>query len=93
MIYELKFEKHARKEWDKLGHTLKQQLKNKLSERLNNPHIPSARLSGKAKRYKIKLRTSSYRLVYEVNDSEVVLLVLAIGKRAGDDIYYSADQR
>ncbi|AWK13486.1 type II toxin-antitoxin system RelE/ParE family toxin [Candidatus Fukatsuia symbiotica] len=93
MIYKLKFEKRALKEWDKLGHTLKQQLKNKLSERLDNPHIPSARLSGKTNRYKIKLRASGYRLVYEVNDSDVVLLVIAIGKRAGDDIYHSADQR
>ncbi|WP_339057547.1 type II toxin-antitoxin system RelE/ParE family toxin [Candidatus Regiella endosymbiont of Tuberolachnus salignus] len=93
MIYKLKFEKRALKEWDKLGHTLKQQLKNKLSERLDNPHVPSARLSGKTNRYKIKLRASGYRLVYEVNDNEVVLLVIAIGKRTGDDIYHAADQR
>ncbi|WP_202608100.1 MULTISPECIES: type II toxin-antitoxin system RelE family toxin [Proteus] len=31
--------------------------------------------------YKIKLRASGFRLVYQIIDSEVVILVIAIGKR------------
>lgn len=81
------------KEWQKLGHPVKEQLKKKLAERLVNPHVPASRLSGKLHRYKIKLRSSGYRLVYEVNDSEILLLVVAIGKRAGEEIYYAADLR
>lgn len=45
LIYKLKFEKRALKEWDKLGHTLKQQLKNKLSERLENPNFKDVIIS------------------------------------------------
>ncbi|MQL47415.1 hypothetical protein GEA64_05140 [Photorhabdus khanii] len=63
MIYSLQFEKRALKEWKKLGHPVKDQLKKKLVERLENPHVPSARLSGRANRCKIKLRSSGYRLV------------------------------
>ncbi|MGV7961052.1 type II toxin-antitoxin system RelE family toxin [Photorhabdus tasmaniensis] len=93
MIYSLQFEKRALKEWKKLGHPVKEQLKKKLVERLENPHVPSARLSGRANRYKIKLRSSGYRLVYEVNDNKIILLVIAIGKRAGDVVYTLANER
>jgi mRNA interferase RelE/StbE len=41
----------------------------RLAERLENPHVPSARLSGPKDRYKIKLRHIGYRLVYEVRDA------------------------
>ncbi len=93
MSYNLKFEKRALKEWQKLGHPIREQLKRKLVERLDNPHVPSSRLSGRSNRYKIKLRSSGYRLVYEVNDTEIILLVIAVGKRAGDEVYSIADKR
>ncbi|ANS44970.1 type II toxin-antitoxin system RelE family toxin [Serratia inhibens] len=93
MSYNLKFEKRALKEWQKLGHPIREQLKKKLAERLENPHVPASRLSGRSNRYKIKLRSSGYRLVYEVNDTEVILLVIAVGKRAGDEVYSIADKR
>ncbi|MBS9432178.1 type II toxin-antitoxin system RelE family toxin [Photorhabdus hainanensis] len=79
MTYSLKFEKRSLKEWKKLGYPVKEQLRKKLAERLENPHVPSARLSGRANRYKIKLRSSGYCLIYEVNDNEIILLVIAIG--------------
>ncbi|WP_340617602.1 type II toxin-antitoxin system RelE family toxin [Xenorhabdus entomophaga] len=93
MTYSLKFEKRALKEWGKLGHPIREQFKKKLAERLENPHVPAARLSGRSNRYKIKLRSSGYRLVYEVNDNIIVLLVLAIGKRTGNEVYLAADER
>ena len=40
-----------------------------------------------ASSYKIKLRTAGYRLAYEVIDEEIVVYVLAIGKRDKDAIY------
>ncbi|HEY3983050.1 type II toxin-antitoxin system RelE/ParE family toxin [Cedecea sp.] len=93
MTYKLKFHNRALKEWQKLGSPVREQLKKKLSERLDNPHVPSARLSGRSYRYKIKLRSSGYRLVYEVNDSEITLLVVAIGRRDGDKVYGIAAKR
>jgi len=93
MTYKLKFDSRALKEWRKLADPIREQLKKKLAERLDNPHVPSARLSGRSNRYKIKLRSSGYRLVYEVNDNEITLLVIVIGKRDGDKVYELADRR
>ena len=93
MTYKLKFEKRAWKEWEKLGHPVKEQFKKKLAERLENPRVPSAKLSGHADRYKIKLRSAGYRLVYQVFDGEVLVSVIAIGKRENSDIYNMASNR
>ena len=81
MTYELAFLDEALKEWRKLDPATRDQFKAKLTERLPNPKIPSARLHGAKERYKIKLRNAGYRLVYEVRDREVLVLVVAVGKR------------
>ena len=60
---------------------------------LTNPHVPSARLHGQKDRYKIKLRDAGYRLVYEVRDNVMVLLVVAVGKRERDAVYKAAAKR
>jgi mRNA interferase RelE/StbE len=93
MIYRLKFKDEALKEWHKLGSTLREQFKKKLAERLQGPRVPAAKLSGHADRYKIKLRSSGYRLVYEVRDIEVVVVVVAIGKRERNAAYAAAAKR
>lgn len=86
MTYKLKFLPVALKEWEKLAPPIKAQFKKKLAERLENPHVLSAKLRGYDAVYKIKLRTG-YRLAYEVIDNEVVVYVLAIGKRDKDTVY------
>ncbi|MGJ8645496.1 MAG: type II toxin-antitoxin system RelE family toxin [Marinomonas colpomeniae] len=93
MTYSLEFKKSALKEWEKLGATLKNQFKKKLAERLINPHIPAAKLSGADSMYKIKLRQSGYRLVYQVEDNIITVTVLAIGKRERSDVYTKAMNR
>jgi mRNA interferase RelE/StbE len=87
MTYRLKFLPVAQKEWKKLATPIQSQFKKKLAERLENPHVISAKLSGYDSVYKIKLRTAGYRLAYEVIDDEVVVYVLAIGKRDKNAIY------
>lgn len=87
MTYRLEFKKTALKEWDKLGHTVKEQFKKKLKERLENPHIPAAALSGGQNLYKIKLRQQGYRLVYSVVDEIVTVTVIAVGKRNRNEVY------
>ena len=64
MSYKLKFLVEAEKEWRKLDANTRSQFKKKLAERLETPRIPSAKLHGSKDRYKIKLRSSGYRLVY-----------------------------
>lgn len=93
MTYKLEFKKSALKEWEKLGHTLKEQFKKKLKERLQNPHIPTASLSGAQNLYKIKLRQQGYRLVYSVSDEIVTVTVIAVGKRDRNEVYNIALSR
>lgn len=87
MSYELAFKASALKEWQKLGQTLRGQFKKKLAERLDNPHVPSAALSGASNLYKIKLRQAGYRLVYSVEDNTVTVTVIAVGKRDRNLVY------
>ncbi len=93
MSYRLKFLIQAEKEWRKLDANTRTQFKKKLVERLDTPRIPSAKLHGSKDRYKIKLRSSGYRLVYEVRDTDVVVLVIAVGKRERSEVYKAADTR
>lgn len=94
MTYKLVFHQKAWKEWQKLAEPLKAQFKKKLAERLEAPHVISDRLKGSPTLlYKIKLKTAGYRLVYEVNDNEITVLVLAIGKRERLEAYHTALSR
>jgi len=93
MSYKLKFLPTALKEWKKLDNTIQAKLKKKLEERLDVPHVISCKLSGFKNHYKIKLRTSGYRLVYEVIDEEICVLVIAIGKREKNIVYRKARKR
>lgn len=93
MPYSLEFKPSAMKEWGKLDNTVRQAFKKKLKEVLENPKISANRLSGLPNCYKIKLRTLGYRLVYQVNDGRVVVLVLSVGKRERLQAYEKAHQR
>lgn len=93
MTYELAFLDEALKEWRKLDSVIRDQFKARLAERLENPKVPSARLDGSRERYKIKLRAAGYRLVYEVRDRDVLVLVVAVGKRDRNEVYRKAERR
>jgi len=93
MSYELAFKESALQEWHKLDGSIRTQFKKKLLERLEEPHVPSARLSGAQNIYKIKLRQLGYRLVYQVDDNIVTITVIAVGKRERNAVYQAALQR
>lgn len=93
MTYSLEFDARALKEWHKLGDTVRQQLKKKLVAILLNPRNEASRLHGLPDCYKIKLRSSGYRLVYQVIDQEVVVFVVAVDKREREAVYRKAAER
>ncbi|WP_038248220.1 type II toxin-antitoxin system RelE family toxin [Ghiorsea bivora] len=93
MSYKLKFLPSALKEWKKLAPPIQKQLKKKLQERLKYPHSPADQLRGFKNVYKIKLRSAGYRLVYEVNDLEITIFVIAVGKRERGLVYQKAKKR
>lgn len=93
-IYELEFHKLALKEWKKLDGSIKTPLLKALTKRLQAPHVTSAKLRGDLQNtYKIKLRDLGYRLVYEVIDQRLVVVVIAIGRRDHDEAYQIAIKR
>ena len=93
MSYSLEFRESAWKEWNKLDRPLREQFKAKLLERLDNPRVESSRLSGMPDCYKIKPRAAGYRLVYQVFDERVVVVVVAVGKREDSAVYRKAGKR
>ncbi len=93
MNYNLLFKTAARQEWDKLDSTVRDIFKKRLIERLKDPRNESSRLSGMKDCYKIKLRQAGYRLVYQVRDKELVVVVVAVGKREKNFIYKKAIKR
>lgn len=93
MTYKLKFLPAALKEWEKLPPNIKTQFKKKLTERLEQPRVTAAQLRGYDSVYKIKLRAAGYRLAYEVNDNEIVIYVIAVGKREKNEVYQKLRDR
>lgn len=93
MIYKVKIREDAKKEWDGLDKSVREQFSKKLKKLRENPHVPSAKLKGMPDCYKIKLRASGFRLVYQVMDDELIIAVVAVGKRERSLAYKLASQR
>ncbi|MBV6937749.1 type II toxin-antitoxin system RelE/ParE family toxin [Escherichia coli] len=93
MTYTVKFRDDALKEWLKLDKTIQQQFVKKLKKCSENPHILSAKLRGLKDCYKIKLRASGFRLVYQVIDDMLIIAVVAVGKRERSNVYNLASER
>ena len=91
MAYSIRVHEEFVAELNKLDHTIKQQLRKKLDKVVENPHVPKNRLSGELHNcYKIKLRKAGVRLVYQVNDDEIYILMLTVGKREDNEVYDTA---
>lgn len=55
--------------------------------------VPPNKLSGFANVYKIKLRSSGFRLAYEVVDKKLIVVVLLVGKRESSAVYGKIKKR
>lgn len=87
-MHELRFHVEAAREYNQLQKAIRLKLHSKLLERLSQPDVPSARLSGElAGCFKIKLVREGVRLVYRVNQSAVTMTVISVGKRADAAAY------
>lgn len=92
--YHLEFLESALDDWKHLDGSIRQTLKKVLEKRLESPRVPGAELHGElADCYKIKLRKQGYRLVYQVRDAALVVLVIAVDRRDKDKVYESAMAR
>ena len=92
--YRLKFLPAALDEWNALDGSVKTVLKKLLQKRLEQPRVPGAELHGDLRDCsKIKLLKQGYRLVYQVEDGVLVVLVLAVAKREDMAVYRAAIER
>ncbi len=92
--YSLEFHVEALKEWNELDGSIKEQFKKVIAKRQQNPHVPKARLSQELHNcYKIKLQAAGYRLVYEVVNNKLIIIVLAVGRRSEFEVYKNATKR
>jgi len=89
--YRLLFLPSALTEWQALDGSVKEPLRQLLKKRLDHPHVPGSALHGTLKGfYKIKLRKQGIRLVYGVEDDALVVVGMAVDKRADEAVYRSA---
>ena len=93
MSYSLDFHLKALKEWKNLNQSIKIQFHKKLIKRLENPRVLKDKLSGYENIYKIKLRSSGFRLAYEVKDQEIIVYVVSVGKRENNKVYENLKDR
>lgn len=94
MTYKLLRHKAFKAEWERLPVAIRVQLKKKLAKVIEQPHIPKNKLKGDlAGCYKIKLLKAGVRLVYQVRDDEVVILLITVGKRADSVVCNEAIKR
>lgn len=92
--YKLKFVPSALKEWEDLDGSVKNNFRDILKKRLDNPHVSGSALKGSLRGYyKIKLRQQGYRLVYGVEEDFLVVMVMAVDKREECLAYQSAFDR
>jgi mRNA interferase RelE/StbE len=92
--YRLLFLPDALKEWRDLDGSIRQNLKKLLAKRLDNPHMPGGELHGPLSScYKIKLNKQGVRLVYEVEDDKLIVMVLSVDRREDSAAYKSAVDR
>ena len=93
MTFDLRFHEKAWREWQQLDTSVREPLKTKLLERLEQPRVPASALRGMPNCYKIKLHSVGYRLVYRIDNATVYVTVIAVGNRDKSRVYQNATQR
>lgn len=89
--YRLKFVPSALHEWRQLDGSIQSLFVTLLRKRLQQPHVPGSELRGTLRcYYKLRLRKQGYRLVYGVNDDEIVVIVISVGRRSDSEVYEAA---
>jgi mRNA interferase RelE/StbE len=84
----------ALEEYRALDGSVQTIIKKLLAKRLDEPRVPGGALHGDlAGCYKIKLLKQGVRLVYRVQDDQLIVLVLAIDKREDGAAYRVAMAR
>ena len=82
MKYELKIQKNAQKSLAKISEPFQTKIINKIYSLADDPYYNSKKLVG---REAYRIRVGNYRIIYEINNNKLIVLVVNIGHRK--DIY------
>ncbi len=84
MTYKIEFAKQAAKQFKALPRQEQQRLKTKIDDLEIDPRPPGVvKLSGEKNLYRI--RVGNYRIIYSIQDSRLLILIVKIGHRK--DVY------
>ncbi len=96
-MYKLKFNPEAKKDLEKLNHSVRLLFAKKIKQVQNNPQIGkklgnknNLNLTGLNKVY---FDHKKYRIVYQVVADEVIVYIVSIGKREDMSVYKQAYKR
>ena len=89
-IYKVIFRPRAMKRFARLDTSSQRQIAKKLAERSKNPRVIGDALNKMPDCYKLKLRAKGIRLIYQVQDGQLILLVLSVGAREREEAYEDA---
>lgn len=80
--YFLKIQKNAKKSLLKISEPFQSKIIDKIYNLENNPYLDTKKLIG---REAYRIRIGNYRVIYEINDNELIIIVVSIGHRK--DVY------
>ena len=78
MKYDLKIHKNAQKSLAKISEPFQTKIIDKIYTLANAPYDNTKKLTG---REAYRIRVGSYRVIYEINNNELIVLVVSIGHR------------
>ena len=82
-MYELRYSKTAIKKLQKIPKNLVKRIREKLLEIAKNPYGDHPNVKKLVGRDGYRLRVGDWRIIYEINNDEIVILVLTIDTRGG----------
>ena len=96
-MYKFKFHEEAEKELGKLNKTIQILFTKKLKQILENPEI-GKELGNKANLdltglKKVYFDNKRYRIVYKLIDDEIMIYIIAVGKRDNLTVYKKASEQ
>jgi mRNA interferase RelE/StbE len=96
-MYELKFHQEVQKDLDRLDNNIRKLFAKKLRQILQNPDIGkdlgNKNNLGLAGLKKVYFDNKRYRIVYKVEQEEIIVYVIAVGKRDNMQVYKKANER